>query len=214
MPVLLPHLFLERTPRCKCKSFKHFLVQHPIVSHSVLTHLIRSILQCTRQHPRKKSRSKQIIMITFNADYTAGGWEEPKNEKYRKSLSHQYSPEPTKLWINAMYEIPVISASLFMLSLALKEGAASQFDPKNEYSTKSWHSDRCCHPRHNGHLILILNLILAYNFVEEEKVMYNIKTHQIWLMLNEIYRRQKPITRPFISIARRRDYVRSSWYDI
>ena len=56
-----------------------------------------------------------------------------------------------------------------MLSLASKEGAASQFDPKNEYSTKSWHSDRCCHPRHNGHLIL--NLILAYNFVEEEKVM-------------------------------------------
>ena len=109
-----------------------------------------------------------VAIITFNADYTAGGWEEPRNEKYRKSLS-QYSPEPTKLWINALYEIPVISASLFMLSLASKEGAASQFDPKNEYSTKSWHSDRCCHPRHNGHLIL--NLILAYNFVEEEKVM-------------------------------------------
>ena len=76
-----------------------------------------------------------------------------------------------------------------MLSLALKEGEASQFDPKNEYSTKSWHSDRCCHPRHNGHLIL--NLILAYKFVEEEKVMYNIKTHQIWLMLNETYPQTK-----------------------
>ena len=53
-----------------------------------------------------------VAIITFNADYTAGGWEEPRNEKYRKSLS-QYSPEPTKLWINALYEIPVISASLF-----------------------------------------------------------------------------------------------------
>ena len=65
-----------------------------------------------------------VAIITFNADYTAGGWEEPKNEKYRKSLS-QYSPEPTKLWINALYEIPVISASLFMLSLASKEGAGA-----------------------------------------------------------------------------------------
>jgi hypothetical protein len=41
--------------------------------------------------------------------------------------------------------------------------------------------------------IWFLNLILTYNFVEEEKIMNNIKTHQIWLMLmlNETYPQTK-----------------------
>ncbi|KAL7533197.1 hypothetical protein ACHAXR_005095, partial [Thalassiosira sp. AJA248-18] len=102
--------------------------------------------------------------------YIGSAWQSSADRENRKTLSRK-SPEPTKLWISALYEIPVVSASIWMLPLASKRGNVSQFQPPNEnkYSTKAWHSDSCCHPRGNGHLIL--SMILAYNFVEEEKVM-------------------------------------------
>lgn len=68
-----------------------------------------------------------------------------------------------------MYEIPVFSASIWMLPLASKLGTKLQFDKTNEYSTILWHEGKCCHPNHSGHLIL--NMVLAYCMVEEERSM-------------------------------------------
>ena len=63
---------------------------------------------------------------------------------------------------------PVFSAVQWMLPLAGKLGM--QFDKQtNPYATNIWHTDRCCHPRAEGHRILAL--VLAYCLVEEEKVL-------------------------------------------
>ena len=109
-----------------------------------------------------------MAIITFNADYAAVPWELQESVEMRKTLSRD-SPEPTKLWISALYEIPAISASIWMLPLASKGGSARQFSHTEKYSTSAWHTDSCCHPPMNGHLIL--SLILAHNMVEEEKVL-------------------------------------------
>mmetsp|Transcript_12739 Transcript_12739/g.23083 ORF Transcript_12739/g.23083 Transcript_12739/m.23083 type:complete len:401 (-) Transcript_12739:20-1222(-) len=111
-------------------------------------------------------------IITFNADYhgrTWAGqpWFEP--EEARKTLFH-YNQEPLKNWLSSMYEIPVFSASIWMLPLASKRGTDMQFNrTANPYATANWHTDACCHPRLEGHLIL--NLVLAYCMVEEEKIL-------------------------------------------
>lgn len=109
-----------------------------------------------------------MAIITFNADYAAVPWEERESAEMRKTLSRD-SPEAIKLWLSAMYEIPLISASIWMLPLASKGGSARMFSSTEKYSTPAWHTDTCCHPPVGGHLIL--SLILAYNVVEEEKVM-------------------------------------------
>ncbi len=111
-----------------------------------------------------------MAIVTFNADYAAVPWERQESTEMRKTLSRD-SPEPTKLWLSALYEIPAISASIWMLPLASKGGSARMFSSTEKYSTTAWHTDTCCHPPIGGHLIL--SLILAYNMVEEEKVMAN-----------------------------------------
>ena len=88
----------------------------------------------------------------------------------RKTLFRS-NQEPMKLWLSSMYEIPVFSASIWILPLSGKLGGVKQFDPNGTYpyATDKWHTDACCHPRAEGHLIL--GLVLAYCLVEEEKVM-------------------------------------------
>jgi hypothetical protein len=70
-------------------------------------------------------------------------------EKARTSTLFRANEEPVKLWISSLYEIPVISASIWMLPLASKLGMEKQFSKKfgidNPYSTADWHADACCH---------------------------------------------------------------------
>lgn len=113
-----------------------------------------------------------LAIITFNADYVGAAWapipySDPRID--RTSLFRR-NEEPMKLWISSLYEIPVISASIWMLPLASKMGIDWQFNhTHNPYSTSRWHADRCCHPRKAGHRILVM--ILAYNLVKEEEDM-------------------------------------------
>ena len=114
-----------------------------------------------------------LAIVTFNADYNGQAWATfpPYTDplEARRTLFRR-SEEPMKLFINAMYEIPVFSASIWMLPLASKLGTMWQFNQSdNPYSTSFWHSDICCHPPAEGHRIL--NLILAYCITEEEKQM-------------------------------------------
>ena len=114
-----------------------------------------------------------LAIVTFNSDYIGPPWATfpPYTDPLaaRQSLFRQ-SEEPMKLFINAMYEIPVFSASIWMLPLASKNGTAWQFDrANNPYSTSWWHTDKCCHPSAEGHRIL--SLVLIYCMVEEEKVL-------------------------------------------
>lgn len=113
-------------------------------------------------------------IVTFNADYIGRIWAPPPwydPQQARQSLFRS-NQEPLKLWISSMYEIPVFSASIWHLPLASKLGTYLQFPNKtseNPYGTNNWHADACCHPKRNGHLIL--NLVLVYNLIEEEKRM-------------------------------------------
>lgn len=113
-----------------------------------------------------------LAIITFNADYVGVAWAPPPHgdpEDDRKRLFRR-NEEPMKLWISSLYEIPVISASIWMLPLASKMGSDWQFNKThNPYSTAKWHADRCCHPHKEGHRILVM--ILAYNIVKEEEDM-------------------------------------------
>jgi len=112
-----------------------------------------------------------VAVVTFNADYIGRPWtNEPHNnlESERKSLFRKNN-EPLSFWISSMYQIPLISASAWLLPLAGKRGTSWQFNVTNPYGTKAFHSDRCCHPKRFGHVIL--SLVLAYCFVEEEKIM-------------------------------------------
>mmetsp|Transcript_29425 Transcript_29425/g.61397 ORF Transcript_29425/g.61397 Transcript_29425/m.61397 type:complete len:648 (+) Transcript_29425:113-2056(+) len=113
-----------------------------------------------------------LAIVTFNADYLGRTWAgQPwfDPEKARKTLFY-YNQEPLKNWLSSMYEIPVFSASIWMLPLAGKRGSGMQSNrTANPYATANWHTDTCCHPRLEGHLIL--NLVLAYCMVEEEKIM-------------------------------------------
>lgn len=110
-----------------------------------------------------------VAIVTFNADYISRTWA-PKPigdpEKYRKTLFRR-NQEPLKFWLSSLYEIPMFSASVWMLPLAAKKGAAWQFNKTNPYSSINFHADRCCHPHREGHLIL--SLVLAYCLVQEEK---------------------------------------------
>ncbi|KAL7535033.1 hypothetical protein ACHAXR_006222 [Thalassiosira sp. AJA248-18] len=110
-------------------------------------------------------------VITFNADYLGRPWTNPPHwdpEEARKTLFYS-NHEPMKIWLSSLYEIPVFSAAIWMLPLAGKRGRDMQFNKTNPYSTRMWHTDVCCHPRAEGHLIL--SLVLAYCLVEEEKLM-------------------------------------------
>jgi hypothetical protein len=114
-----------------------------------------------------------LAIVTFNSDYIGTPWATfpPYTDPLvaRQSLFRS-SEEPMKLWINSMYEIPVFSASIWMLPLASKMGTAWQFNrTHNPYSTSLWHTDKCCHPNAEGHRIL--SLILAYCITEEEKLL-------------------------------------------
>lgn len=123
-----------------------------------------------------------MAIVTFNADYVGRSWATfpPYNtpEKARTSNLFRSSEEPVKIWISSLYEIPVFSASIWMLPLASKLGMEKQFpkqfDTTNPYSTHDWHADACCHPHPEGHKILAL--ILAYCIVEEEKEMISNKS--------------------------------------
>lgn len=113
-----------------------------------------------------------LAIITFNADYVGAAWaptpySDPTEDRKRLFRRNE---EPMKLWISSLYEIPVVSASIWMLPLASKMGISWQFNrTHNPYSTSSWHADKCCHPRKEGHRILVM--ILAYNIVREEQDM-------------------------------------------
>jgi hypothetical protein len=116
-----------------------------------------------------------LAIVTFNADYIGGPWATSPHYmnmdplKARQTL-FRGSEEPMKLFLNAMYEIPVFSASIWMLPLASKNTTEWQFDrANNPFSTSFWHTDKCCHPNDEGHRIL--SLILAYCITEEEKHM-------------------------------------------
>ena len=131
-------------------------------------------------------------VVTFNADYVGRTWAIFDNwynpHQARKSLFRSNS-EPIKNWISSLYEVPVISATIWMIPLASRYGMKWQFiRTDNPYSTSLWHADACCklasvklfrifssiyhlifsagHPPPGGHLIL--SLLLAYCFVEEE----------------------------------------------
>lgn len=67
------------------------------------------------------------------------------------------------------YEIPVFSATVWMLPLHTKQGRDEQFNRSNPYSTSWWHTDACCHPNQYGHLVLAL--VVAYCLTEEERVL-------------------------------------------
>lgn len=107
--------------------------------------IIRRLLLLRRPDP--------MAIITFNADYIGKSWATfpPYNtpEKARTSNLFRSSEEPVKLWISSLYEIPVFSASIWMLPLASKLGIEKQFpkqfDTTNPYSTHDWHADACCH---------------------------------------------------------------------
>lgn len=114
-----------------------------------------------------------LAIVTFNADYIGTPWATfpPYTDplEARRSLFRS-NEEPMKLFLNAMYEIPVFSATIWMLPLASKNTTLWQFDrANNPYSTSWWHTDKCCHPSADGHRIL--SLILAYCITEEEKHM-------------------------------------------
>lgn len=126
--------------------------------------LLRRLLQLRKPDP--------LAIITFNADYVGASWAPPPYSDPatdRKSLFRK-NAEPMKIWISSLYEIPVVSASIWMLPLASKMGMEWQFNyTHNRHSTSRWHADKCCHPRKEGHRILVV--ILAYNILKEEEDM-------------------------------------------
>ncbi|KAL3792796.1 hypothetical protein HJC23_002603 [Cyclotella cryptica] len=119
-----------------------------------------------------------VAIVTFNADYVGNEWADKSVAEWakadtqinaRKTLFRK-NPEPVKAWISSLYEIPVFSASVWMLALHSKKGMKRQFMRDNPFSTDAWHwGADCCHPHREGHLIL--SLVLAYCFVDEEKYM-------------------------------------------
>lgn len=87
-------------------------------------------------------------VVVFNADYVGKTW---LTDQFRLSNLFRSNEEPVKLWISSLYEIPVFSASIWMLPLASKLGVKYQFPKEFEelnithpYSTGDWHADRCC----------------------------------------------------------------------
>ncbi|KAL7543005.1 hypothetical protein ACHAXR_012891 [Thalassiosira sp. AJA248-18] len=112
-----------------------------------------------------------VAIVTFNADYAGGQWADKSvvdtQVNARKTLFRQ-NPEPSKSWISSLYEIPVFSASVWMLTLSSKKGMQRQFMRGNAYSTAAWHwGEECCHPHREGHLVL--SLVLIFCIVEEMK---------------------------------------------
>jgi len=126
--------------------------------------LIRRLLLLRKPDP--------VAIITFNADYIGRTWAMPPYQdiaEARRTLFHN-NHEPLKIWVSSIYEVPVFSAVIWMLPLAGKRGLYWQFNrTANPYNTAAWHADACCHPHPGGHLLL--SLVLAYCFIEEEKIM-------------------------------------------
>ena len=114
-----------------------------------------------------------VAIVTFNADYQDpqknSGNVVAKKKQMRQTL-FENNQEPLKLYISSMYEIPVFSVVTWLLPLATKKGVDQQYNASWPWSTKSWHSDTCCHPkRTGGHHVLAL--VFAYCLMAEEKVM-------------------------------------------
>eukprot|EP00804_Cyclotella_cryptica_P014946 CCRYP_000568-RA/>CCRYP_000568-RA protein AED:0.06 eAED:0.03 QI:0/0/0/1/1/1/2/0/536 len=114
-----------------------------------------------------------LAIVTFNADYVGRTWatfDNWYNPHEARKLLFRSNGEPMKNWISSLYEVPVFSATVWMIPLASKLGMKWQFNnTHNPYSTNRWHSDACCHPPPKGHLIL--SMVLAYCIAEEEKNM-------------------------------------------
>lgn len=112
-------------------------------------------------------------IVTFNADYVGRTWatfDNWFNPHAARQLLFRSNFEPIRNWLSSLYEVPVFSATVWMIPLASKFGMKWQFNKThNPFSTNNWHSDACCHPPPKGHLIL--SLVLAYCLVEEEKNM-------------------------------------------
>lgn len=117
-----------------------------------------------------------VAIVVFNADYvgrtwaTFDNWFDPLQARQTLFRSDQGA---LKQWLSSMYEIPVFSASGWMLPLASKMGMRMQFNKTNPYATSNWHVDACCHPRRNGHLIL--SMVLMHCMAEEEKSMQSVE---------------------------------------
>eukprot|EP00584_Thalassiosira_punctigera_P008588 CAMPEP_0172535506 /NCGR_PEP_ID=MMETSP1067-20121228/7485_1 /TAXON_ID=265564 ORGANISM="Thalassiosira punctigera, Strain Tpunct2005C2" /NCGR_SAMPLE_ID=MMETSP1067 /ASSEMBLY_ACC=CAM_ASM_000444 /LENGTH=588 /DNA_ID=CAMNT_0013320443 /DNA_START=212 /DNA_END=1978 /DNA_ORIENTATION=- len=145
-------------------------------------------------------------IITFNADYQGRIWADPpwyEPEDARKTLLY-FNQEPLKNWLSSMYEIPVFSAVIWMLPLAGKQGRSMQYNrTHNPYATANWHTDACCHPRREGHLIL--NMVLAYCMVEEEKVMLSTEGDDMAYEENDFTADQIPILRDPIYLSPEED---------
>jgi hypothetical protein len=110
--------------------------------------IIRRLLMLRKPDP--------IAIVTFNADYIGKSWATfppfYNPEKARTGSLFRANEEPVKLWISSLYEIPVFSASIWMLPLASKLGMEKQFPKQfgltNPYSTLDWHADACCHRKY------------------------------------------------------------------
>mmetsp|Transcript_6554 Transcript_6554/g.13438 ORF Transcript_6554/g.13438 Transcript_6554/m.13438 type:complete len:581 (-) Transcript_6554:56-1798(-) len=151
-----------------------------------------------------------VAIITFNADYIGRTWA-PKPysdpDKDRKT-TFRNNQEPLKFWLSSMYEIPMISASTWMLPFAGKKGTNWQFNRNNSYSTSLFHADKCCHPKRGGHLIL--SLVLAYCLLEEEKNMFSSSNDVILDIEQDFSAAVDPILRDpmYLSEDEERMYVR------
>jgi len=111
-----------------------------------------------------------VAIVTFNADYGDPQKHNPAKKKQMRQTLFENNQEPLKLYISSMYEIPVFSVVTWLLPLATKKGVDQQYNASWPWSTKSWHSDSCCHPkRTGGHHVLAL--VFAYCLMQEEKVM-------------------------------------------
>lgn len=84
-----------------------------------------------------------LAIITFNSDYkgiewaTLPPWTDPKQARQTLFRNNE---EPLKIWMSSIYEIPVFSASIWILPLSSKQGTAWQFNGTNPYATS-----RECH---------------------------------------------------------------------
>ena len=119
--------------------------------------------------------------------------------------------EPLKIYVSSMYEIPVFSAVIWMLPLAGKRGIDWQFNrTANPYNTADWHADRCCHPKTGGHLLL--SLVLAYCFIEEEKIMQSYNDDDTAYGERDFTMDASPILREPVYLSHDEDamYVRDS----
>lgn len=112
-----------------------------------------------------------LAIVFFQADYRGRDWmpEPYSNPTRNRKQLFRGNNAPVKYWLATTYEIPMISANVWLLPLATKLGIDMQHNKSYPFSTNHWHTDPCCHPRHAGHRVLALTL--AYALEEERKVM-------------------------------------------